>query len=407
MKVCFVGHSGARWGADLCLLDCVQALAEAGVPTSVILPRSGPIVADLQSYASSVQVIPYRWWVDGSSRVWKRAARTAMNLASAASVAAAIRRSACDVVCTNTLAVSVGAFAARWLGIPHIWWVHEFGYDDHGLTYDLGAPISLRLMDRLSTICVANSFAVAEMLRKKIPSEKVRVIHPVSGSSDLEGTPHRKLLGSGEDNFKCAFVGRLAKAKRPEDAIRAMAELVHRGHTPHLYVAGSGGPEYEAYLHRLIEEYEIARYVSLLGYIKNPYDVLSQVDCLIMCSPCEAFGRVTLEAMAAGKPVIGARGGGTPEMINDGYNGLLYSPGSHSELADKIEHLLKNQALAKRMGKNGRLRARSQFGSARYTTEVLDVLKEALCGPEANTRTCAQSNKPQDKTEGNFARGGL
>ena len=56
-----------------------------------------------------------------------------------------------------------------------------------------------------------------------------------------------------------------------------------------------------------------------------------------MCSRAEAFGRVTVEAMKLGLPVIGAARGATPELVRDGWNGLLYAHGDANELAGKID----------------------------------------------------------------------
>lgn len=378
MKVCFIGHSAARWGAELCLLDCVTVLAERGITPSVIVPAGGPLVDELRSRGVAVEVIAYRWWANGPSRVWKRAARMPLILRSALPVAAALKRSGCDIVCTNTITVPVGAFAAKLLRIPHVWWIHEFGYRDHGLIYDLGTYVSLKLMNRLSRLCVANSYAVAEELRQTIPEEKLRVVYYRANAEDgLFPESWMPAQGDADADIRCVFVGSLGEGKRPEDAIRAIAELVRRGRKPLLYVVGSGTAERESYLRTLVAQQAIESRVAFLGYVDKPFEIIRKMDCLLMCSRAEAFGRVTLEAMAAGIPVVGAAGGATLELISDGLNGLLYGSGAYLELADKIEFLAENPGDARRMGESGKRWAFERFGKDRYAKEILGVLKEA------------------------------
>ncbi len=281
-------------------------------------------------------------------------------------------------MCTNTTTVSVGAVAAKFLGIPHVWWIHEFGYEDQGLAYDLGTSISLMLINRLSAICVANSHAVAKSFQSAIPTEKLRVVYGwVNTEARARPTPLTPLPDYDDVDIRCAFVGNLNEGKRPEDAIKAIADLVRRGRRPLLYVIGSGSAERETCLRGLIRDHALERYVALLGYVDNPLELVRKADCLLMCSLTEAFGRVTVEGMLAGKPVVGARGGATPELICDRFNGLLYQPGSHSDLADKIDYLCENPAIASQMGENGKRWAAEHFGKARCAMEALNVLTEA------------------------------
>jgi glycosyltransferase involved in cell wall biosynthesis len=71
----------------------------------------------------------------------------------------------------------------------------------------------------------------------------------------------------------------------------------------------------------------------------------------------EPFGIVAVEGLAMEKAVIGSRTGGIKEIIEDGKSGLLFEPGNHMELADKIKYLLKNNSERRRLEKNARKRA--------------------------------------------------
>ena len=119
-------------------------------------------------------------------------------------------------------------------------------------------------------------------------------------------------------------------------------------------------------------------HVTFMGHVPNGIQVMQSVDIVLMCSRMEAFGRVTVEAMLAGKPVIGARSGGTTELIHENFNGLLYTPGNYLELAEKILYLYRHPHLAKEMGLNGQKWTTAYFTEERYGGEVLAILEEIL-----------------------------
>ena len=88
---------------------------------------------------------------------------------------------------------------------------------------------------------------------------------------------------------------------------------------------------------------------------------MEKSDAFLLCSRCEGFGRVTVEAMLMSKPIIATKSGGTIELIQEGYNGLLYIPCDFKELADKIKFLSENIFLGNEMGKNANNFAKNKF----------------------------------------------
>jgi glycosyltransferase involved in cell wall biosynthesis len=114
--------------------------------------------------------------------------------------------------------------------------------------------------------------------------------------------------------------------------------------------------------------------VTFFGQVKNAFPYIRQADALLLCSRCEAFARVVVEGMKAGKPVLGASSGGTIEQITDGFNGFLYQPRDHRELAAKMKYLCEHPEEARQMGKNGQQWARHNFTRERYQQELAKIL---------------------------------
>jgi glycosyltransferase involved in cell wall biosynthesis len=121
--------------------------------------------------------------------------------------------------------------------------------------------------------------------------------------------------------------------------------------------------------------YGIQDRIHFVGYVNNSAAHVRASDVVLVCSRCEAFGRVTVEGMLAGKPVVGSRSGGTAELLIDGFNGFGYTPGDADDLAEKIQHLHDHPADAATMGTNAAKWAAEQFNLDRYGEEMWSYLR--------------------------------
>lgn len=99
---------------------------------------------------------------------------------------------------------------------------------------------------------------------------------------------------------------------------------------------------------------------------------------LVLPSRSEAMGRVLVEAMAAGKPRIGARVDGIPTVINDGEDGLLFEPENVDDLSYKLEELMRNPDLRKSLGSSGENRARREFTIDVYISNLNNFYQELI-----------------------------
>jgi glycosyltransferase involved in cell wall biosynthesis len=381
MKVCFISHSCSRGGAELSLLELIDALVQRDVQCACILPGRGALNDLLTERGVETIVVPFKPWVHQRKTLLGRARRMLplRHLPAILRLVTAIKRSRCDVVFTNTIAVGVGAVAAKIAGKPHIWHLREFGYDDHKLSYDLGLSVSRKLIGRLSSACIANSKAVAEEYRPSLAGTELTVIYnsvemPVLGNETLADVPWRH-----DGAIRCILLGKLLPGKGQEDAVQAMVNLRRMSVPAELLLLGGVlDQEYHQYLRRIVEQYHLTDRVHMLGHSDQPTPLMKTADVVLMCSRREAFGRVTVEGMKLGKPVIGTRSGGTPEIILDGQTGYLYRPGDAKELAARIRDLHANRLLLEAMGAHGRCRATVQFNQENYARDVESVLKRVI-----------------------------
>lgn len=218
------------------------------------------------------------------------------------------------------------------------------------------------------------------------PCTKGRVVY---NGLDLEAFDAGLDAQAGRQSFLLApdepavgVVGRLESWKGHDVYLRAMAlvqQVVPRvrgiivgGSVPH-------EPDYRASLLALQQDLRLTERVMFFDHRSNVPAMMSALDVLVLASTSpEPFGRVLIEAMAASKPVVATNGGATPEIIEDGEQGLLVAPGDPSALADAVIRILADRGLASSMGRKGRLRVQERFHVRQYVDDVQAIYRELL-----------------------------
>jgi len=124
----------------------------------------------------------------------------------------------------------------------------------------------------------------------------------------------------------------------------------------------------------------LSSHFAFLGFLKDAPSIVQAFDIIAVPSHVEPLGNSTLEAMAAGRPVIGSRVGGIPEMVVDGETGVLVPPAAPESLADAIERLCANTGLRSRMSEAARKRSHEAFGLDVHG-QRLQAHYDQLCPP--------------------------
>jgi glycosyltransferase involved in cell wall biosynthesis len=162
-----------------------------------------------------------------------------------------------------------------------------------------------------------------------------------------ELTPRTHKLGK-DSPLKICYLGRITEQKGVRELILGFSILVRKHSNLTLSIGGSPKrPEHEAYLERIkkdISELNIGDKVRFLGHIKDPHAFLSKHDlCIFPSIEHESFGRVLVESLVSGTPVIANNIGSTSEILNDPSRDWIYN--NQFELVEKIENFIANPHL--------------------------------------------------------------
>lgn len=170
-------------------------------------------------------------------------------------------------------------------------------------------------------------------------------------------------------------IGTLAYDKGTVHTVEAMRMLWARGYEAHLVLAGQVLSPLRRYLDRQGTER-----LHVVGYIPEDEkrDLLAAGDIFCLPSCTDSFGIVYLEAWANGRPVIGARAGGVPAVIDDGRDGLLVDFGDVAGLAHALARLLDDPALAGALGRRGQEKVQKEMTWEHVFRRVQRVYEQVL-----------------------------
>jgi glycosyltransferase involved in cell wall biosynthesis len=176
------------------------------------------------------------------------------------------------------------------------------------------------------------------------------------------------------------LVGFQRASKGQQDAIAAVEILTTTGVDVELELIGDSLGDFGDQLRELATRLGVADRVHFVDFHQGHLERVANADAALMCSRSEAFGRVTIEAMKLGKPVVGAAAGATPDLVRHGWNGFLYEAGDPADLAGWITRLAHDRDSAREMGRRGQQWACEAFNRGIYGAELEHALQTVADG---------------------------
>lgn len=372
-------------GAELSLLDLLRGLPDR-VQARVACPATGPLAGAARDAGVPVDHIP---GTDGSLKLHPRETPLAIGRLCVAAVRTAMhaRRMAADVVHANSIRAGLLAVpAARLIGVPLVVHLRD------RLPRSRVADASLQFIAMGAQVVVANSRYTAEGLRAVTGHGRLAVVYnPVDCArfdrSQLDRDGIRTQLGLSPDALVLAVIGQITPWKGQHEAVRALGRLRQGGSEAHLLIVGEpkfvssatrhDNVRYYSELRGLIAAEGVADRVQLLGERSDIPAIMGALDGLLVPSWEEPFGRVVIEAMALGVPVLATSHGGPAEIIRDGIDGVLLEPRDPGRWADAIARLEGSRKLRARLGAAAHERAKD-FALPKHVAAMCDVYDQAI-----------------------------
>ena len=390
--------NAAGGGAAISTLGLIEKFQEAGIRSSAVCHPMGSAEERqrLQDAVSGRVLFTPLYWMTKKIRapLWKRPLqelrqlwRTGLGRKSAQLVADFAQAQRAELIHTNTITNPEGAYAARRLSVPHVWHLRELLGPGQPFRLPYEGPAFGHYMRANCSKLVANSHASAALVRDWLPAGLLEIVP--NGIDLSQFTPRADwshpapvvvgMVGNITSRVKKHALFIEAAARMPRDLpveFRIYGTDPSRGGT-------LSGDSYADGLHRQLERLGMKERFRWPGFVSEPAQIMREIDVLVQPHEAESFGRVAVEAMAAGLPVVGVRGGGGGEIVEHEVTGLLAEPNDPEQLAQHIERLVRDAAMQRRFGEAGRARAEQRYSLEACAAAILKVYEQVMSHREA------------------------
>jgi len=359
MKILYVSYEGQLAGAERSLLLLLRYLCGHVEPV-VVCPAGSDLASVCKDEGVSYESLP---GVSHSNALSKwRCLRTALRLKRI------VQRIKPDIIHANNFHAMVIASLSRGLcGSKLIWHVRDFPKSGF---------VTRWCAKRTDRIIAISNAVKSRLMELGVHKQKMGVVY---NGIDMPTARMPSMRSNGQ--FTIACVGQIVRWKNQEDFLKA-AEIVHRClPEARFLLVGSDvfgrGDSYQAQLNAMVKSRRMS-YVQCLGWQKDMEPIWRQTDCLVHTANMEPFGRVIIEAMAHGRPVIAYACGGPAEIVDDGRSGLLVPFGDVDALAAAMLRITREDGLAEAMGTAASQRVRECFGADKTAEGVMAVYRKLL-----------------------------
>ena len=378
----------SRWQPAVVLArqNPYHAIEEMGIPVERVgitrreTPATGLAGAASQRKTRDIfrktPVLSHIWRLGSQMRYWRREILPIVN-----ALTPIIRRHQPALVhLNNSLALMRHGVVAAWrAGAPVL---------IHSRSFEPTTRFDRRFLAPRVRGAIFISQAVARFQLPSYPPGFQHRVIPNAVSLDtfqrpVDGNALRKELGIPADAPLLGMIGRIIPWKGQHIFIEALARLRQTHPRAKAVIVGQTdswqGERYLRELHHLTRELDVADSVFWLGHRHDIPRILTALDMLAHCSVTpEPFGRVIIEGMAAGVPVIASAGGGAAEIVEDGVNGLLTPPGDVAALTAAMRKILEDDALRDRLREAGPKIVRERYSITAHVAAVTSFYETLL-----------------------------
>jgi len=212
-----------------------------------------------------------------------------------------------------------------------------------------------------------------------VPHERIKL---VPRSVDLGKFKYLDPKDKRKEDFNVGIIGRITPLKGHLHFIKAMARISRLVPRLKIWIVGDAAASKEAYkeeLQILVRRLGLWHCTEFLGTQRDIPGILEHLDLVVLATTThEAFGRVVIEAQAAGVPVVATKVGGVIDIIEDGYNGLLVPPADAKSMEAAVMRVFKDPQFARELAENAYAKVKEKYNLELMVKNTLEVYREVL-----------------------------
>ncbi|MFA7283926.1 MAG: GT4 family glycosyltransferase PelF, partial [Candidatus Omnitrophota bacterium] len=345
-------------GVETGTLDLSRHLVRLG-HKSVVVSAGGRLVKDLESAGAKHYTLP----------VNKKSIVTMFKMIP--KLVDIINQEEIDIVhARSRVPAWIAYFACRRSRAVLITTCHGY-YKKHFFSFVMGWAKRVIAISNVIARHMIDDFAV--------PHDRIRLI---PRSVDLEKFRYLDPRDKRKEDFNVGIIGRITPLKGHLYFIKAMAHIYRQVPRLKIWIVGDAPASKESYkeeLQVLVRRLGLWHCTEFLGTQRDIPGIMEHLDLVVLSTTThEAFGRVVVEAQAAGVPVVATRVGGVIDIIEDGKNGLLVPPADPRSMSEAVMRIFKDPQLARTLAEKAYLKVKEKYNVELMVKNTLDVYREAL-----------------------------
>lgn len=306
-----------------------------------------------------------------------------------------------DIIHThNSKAGFTGRLAAKIAGVPIV--VHTI----HGFSFhDFERPQRQKLfilLERFAARFADKLITVSEPLKQwglRLGIGKAAQYITIYDGIEIEKfkmdfLPEKKKLEFGiePEELVVGSISKLWEGKGLEEILRAAQKVILV--VPNVKFIFVGEGYLREKLERLTQELGLSNHVIFTGFRRDIPEINAIFDIAVLASLFEGLGRVLLEAMVLGKPVVATRVGGIVDVVDDGKNGILVPPGDYNAFATALITLLQDRQLRVKMGEAAKQKIDERFSAQTMVKKIEELYDELISQKGVTPRRIGSTGVP-------------
>ena len=382
MNILYFSPGNTIGGAELSLLGILKEANKHGHNCYIALPpikrNDSTYVEMLKPYCKAIYIVHPMSWHITSGMNWRerlvsylyRIYLSGWHVVPVFKLLRIISKLNIDIMHTNTSIIIDPAIAAKLANIPHVWNIREgIGYSPDAIVqfpFQKFPRLFRWVMDKLSSKFITNSKFTASLGKQYFPKDKLEVIY---NSLSDEWFVKKKPNQDTKLEFIIGTVANVTAIMKNHLLVIEVANIIrdkfsNLNITFHIY--GNLPEDDNPYFLELkdrIKSLQLTDSVIFKGRMEAE-EIYNIIDILFHPFGNEGFGRIFIEAMGKGVPVIAVKGGGADELIEDGVTGYKVDKDRFEDCAEKIVELINNPDIYNQIALNGFEYASSKFKSS-------------------------------------------
>ena len=261
---------------------------------------------------------------------------------------------------------------SRWRGLPVILHVHGADFDSFYNNSSTTAKKYIRNIFSSCSLVLVLSNIWKEFFVKNITDKNVAVLH-----NGVYTQVFSSCVTIPDNLNHFLFLGRLGQRKGIYDLLQAIDDLVNKEKYNNLLFLLAGDGEIEQ-VKTIVANKGLQENVQLLGWVgeKEKLQYLKQTDTMILPSYNEGLPMSILEAMAAGKIIISGRVGGIPDLVTEGENGFLITPGDVESLKQHIRYVISHPHEMVQMAQNNKAKIAADYNLEKLNSWLFKIYEQ-------------------------------